>query len=88
VIRASGRVRSPRPVAPDAAAPIGEVACDGARGDRQQREMSRDNLHAPRIAVLTGARISGRIVMRHRPDQSKDLDEGAVHRLLAGANRD
>jgi cytoskeletal protein CcmA (bactofilin family) len=42
------------------------------------------DLHAPRIGVLTGAQLRGRIVMRHRPDHAKELDDAAVHRLLAG----
>lgn len=40
------------------------------------------NLHAGRISTQSGAQLQGRIVMRHRPDQAKHLDESSVHRLL------
>lgn len=40
------------------------------------------NLHAGRISTQSGAQLRGRIVMRHRPDQVRHLDESSVHRLL------
>ncbi len=40
------------------------------------------NLHASRISTQSGAQLQGRIVMRHRPDQIKHLDDSSVQQLL------
>ena len=42
----------------------------------------RGDLHAARVGVLRGARLQGRIFMRHRPDHAQALDDPSVHRLL------
>lgn len=40
------------------------------------------DLNAARIGALPGARLRGRIVMRHRADPVLNLDESSVDRLL------